>query len=626
MGESIGNDAATGPDSAADLSARPVLGLEGGGTRTTVLLAARDDEVLVRFDSAPANLRLMEPGELEAHLRGIAERLPEQPGRIGIGLAGVRLDSDHARLRSAVDRVWPGVACATSDDLVTALEAVDWHPDCRVQVLVLSGTGSCIAGRSRDGEAVKVGGRGHVLGDRASACDIAQHALRAVMTISDIDDEWPALGADILAHLQMNEPEDLIDWSMVATKTELASVAIPVFEAAKSRKDEIACAVLKRAVERLTKDAGACVDRIADEADRIQFVLNGAVLLKNSEFLNEVTGRLHEQFPNAVFSPLKRPSVWGAVALARMLSADPATAGNEDSVLEDPSDLKTVAASPTEQRNPRSMNFGEMPIADGIRLMLAEDATIPDAIFAELPAIEWTVKQVVRAFGCGGRLIYAGAGTSGRLGVLDASECPPTFRAPREQVQGIIAGGRPALWSAVEGAEDDAAAGRRAISGKDVSEQDVVVGITASGHAPFVWGCLREAKKRGAATVLLCCNPAHREHPLPDQAITPDTGPEVLTGSTRLKAGTATKLVLNLITTLAMTHSGKVLSNLMVDLNPSNTKLRDRAVRIVREITGASVDVAQEALEAAEWVVRDACLSLQDKSRDVESKPVAENA
>ncbi|MBU6179161.1 MAG: N-acetylmuramic acid 6-phosphate etherase, partial [Verrucomicrobia bacterium] len=207
-------------------------------------------------------------------------------------------------------------------------------------------------------------------------------------------------------------------------------------------------------------------------------------------------------------------------------------------------------------------------------------------------------------------LFYCGAGTSGRLGVLDASECPPTFRSPASLVQGIIAGGRNALWSAVEGAEDDSAAGHSAIRHRRVTDKDVVIGISASGHAPFIWGCLQEAKQRGATTVLVSCNPGYRDHPLLDQSILPDTGPEILTGSTRLKSGTATKLVLNLISTLAMTLGGKVMGNLMIDLNPSNTKLRGRAVRIVREITGVGEEEALAALEANGWIVRDACEAL----------------
>ena len=586
------------------------LGIEGGGTRTTVLLAGEDDQVLASFNAGPANLRLMAPGDLQQHLRGIRDRLPMAPDRIGIGLAGVRLEADHARLRAAVASVWPGTPCATSDDLMTALEAADWLAECDVQVLVLSGTGSCITGRNHDGKSAKLGGRGHILGDRASACDIAQHALRAVMTLFDLENAWPPLGADILAHLQMNEPEDLIDWSMVATKTDLASLAIPVFHAA-AHGDEIATAVLKKAAGRLTTDATACVERIAQPGERIQFVFNGAVLLMNSGFANQVSALLQERFPDSLVTPLERPSVWGAIALARDARATaairpPATIGADGDAERHP-----VAASPTERRNPKTMRFAEAPIADGIRMLLDEEALVPKAVAAETANIEWAIRQVVRAFAEGGRLFYTGAGTSGRLGVLDASECPPTFRARREQVQGLIAGGRQALWCSVEGAEDDPEAGSRAIKKRRVNERDVVIGITASGHAPYVWGSLEEAKARGATTVLLCCNPAYHGHDLPDRVISPDTGPEALTGSTRLKAGSATKLVLNLITTLSMTHSGKVLSNLMIDLNPSNTKLRDRALRIVCEITGEGPDQALAALEGSGWVVRAACEELQ---------------
>jgi N-acetylmuramic acid 6-phosphate etherase len=271
---------------------------------------------------------------------------------------------------------------------------------------------------------------------------------------------------------------------------------------------------------------------------------------------------------------------------------------------------RPVAEAPTEGRNPKSAGFAEMPLAQAIQLMLAEDATLPGKILAESAHLAWTVEAVTKAFASGGRLIYCGAGTSGRLGVLDASECPPTFRTPASLVQGIMAGGHQALWSAVEGAEDDETAGVQAVAARAVTAQDVVIGISASGHAPFIWGCLAEARRRGAKTVLVACNPAYRDHPLLDCAILPDTGPEVLTGSTRLKAGTATKLVLNLITTLALARSGKVMSNLMIDLNPSNTKLRDRATRIVQELTKVDAASARHALENHGWVIRQAVAAL----------------
>jgi N-acetylmuramic acid 6-phosphate etherase len=275
-------------------------------------------------------------------------------------------------------------------------------------------------------------------------------------------------------------------------------------------------------------------------------------------------------------------------------------------------DLDRLRRSPTEKRNAKSLKLAELSVGKAVDLMLDDSATIVRALRRETTAIQWVIKAIAAAFKSERHLFYVGAGTSGRLGVLDASECPPTFRAPREQVQGIIAGGQRALWSAVEGAEDDAVAGAESMVVRSVTQGDVVIGIAASGRTPFVWGALAKAHELGATTVLVCFNPAMKEIKpakgrfLPDRVIAPNLGPEVLTGSTRLKAGTATKLLLNLFTTLAMTQTGKVISNLMVDLNPSNVKLRVRAVWIVRELTGCDEATALSALEATGWIVKDA--------------------
>ena len=586
-----------------------LLGIEGGGTRTSALLVEGTDTVLASFAVGPGNLKLLNGEELAALLASIRDQLPTQPDRIGIGMAGVRSASDRERLSRAVATTWPGVPSAVGDDLILALEAGEWPADCAAQVLQLSGTGSCCLGRHRGGASVKIGGRGHIIGDRGSACDIAVHALRSTVTISDIDADWPRLGADMVAFLQMNDPESLIEWSMTASKAEIASLAQVVFEAASSRQDEIAVAILRRASERLSKDAVHCAARVAQPGEKVQFLLNGSTLLKNGWFADEVTSKILAARPGSEVVRLSRPGTWGAIAMARQAGTQ--VAPKTVSVIESkPTSWRPVASAPTEGRNPKSTGFAEMPLADAIKLMLAEDATLPGKVLAESAHIEWTVVAVSRAFASGGRLIYCGAGTSGRLGVLDASECPPTFRTPASLVQGIIAGGRSALWSAVEGAEDDESAGVRSIASRSVSAQDVVIGISASGHAPFIWGCLAEARRRGAKTVLVACNPGYRDHPLLDCAILPDTGPEVLTGSTRLKAGTATKLVLNLITTLALARSGKVMSNLMIDLHPSNSKLRGRAIRIVRDLTGADEAAARQALESNGWVIRQALAAI----------------
>jgi len=275
--------------------------------------------------------------------------------------------------------------------------------------------------------------------------------------------------------------------------------------------------------------------------------------------------------------------------------------------------VQSSRLSPTEQRNPRSMNLDRMPVAAAVELMLSEEARVTRVLLAKRLLLARAVTLVARAFKQRGRLFYLGAGTSGRLGVLDASECPPTFRTDPSMVQGIIAGGDIALRRAVEGAEDDALAGVKEIKARRITSRDVVVGIAASGTTRFVWGALGEAKRRRATTLLVCFNP-HLVIPRalrPDVVIAPDLGPEVLTGSTRLKAGTATKLVLNLLTTLAMVRIGKVASNLMVDVNPSNAKLRTRAVRIVQQLTGADESSAEIALQQSDWVIRAACRRLR---------------
>lgn len=278
-------------------------------------------------------------------------------------------------------------------------------------------------------------------------------------------------------------------------------------------------------------------------------------------------------------------------------------------ITEPPLAVRSRRLSPTEQRNPRSANLDRLGVGAAIELMLTEEARVTRALLAKRALLGQAVGRVVRAFRRGGRLFYVGAGTSGRLGVLDASECPPTFRVPPTMVQAIIAGGDAALRRAVEGAEDDAPAGSRAIVTHGIGTRDVVMGITASGTTPFVWGALRAAKRRRATTILLCFNP-HLVIPeswRPDFVIAPDLGPEVLTGSTRLKAGTATKLVLNLVTTLAMVRLGKVKGNLMVDVVPGNAKLRARAVRIVRELTGMDAAAAEAALVHSGWAIKAAC-------------------
>jgi len=267
----------------------------------------------------------------------------------------------------------------------------------------------------------------------------------------------------------------------------------------------------------------------------------------------------------------------------------------------------------TERRNPRSTEIDSQEPLQLVDLFVAEDSTVPAAVGRERESIAGAMTLVESAFRRGGRLFYAGAGTSGRLGVLDASECPPTFGTPPEMVQGIIAGGPAALTRSIEGAEDSAEAGAAALMERAVTRNDVVVGIAASGTTPFVHGALRQAGQAGAATIFFtCAAPPPTARADYDVIIHVDVGPEIVTGSTRLKAGTATKLVLNMLTTGALIRIGKTYGNLMVDLQVTNAKLRDRGERIVMEVLGVSRDVARQALAGAEGSVRTAIVMAHD--------------
>lgn len=269
-----------------------------------------------------------------------------------------------------------------------------------------------------------------------------------------------------------------------------------------------------------------------------------------------------------------------------------------------------LGALVSETRNSATMGLDEMSTLEMVGCFNREDRKVPEAIEKVLPAIAQAVDLAAAALKAGGRLIYLGAGTSGRLGVLDASECPPTFGVPHGMVIGLIAGGPGALLKAVEGAEDDATLGEADLLALNLTATDIVVGLAASGRTPYVIGALRYARQLGCPTVAISCNP---DSPIAHEAqvaISPVVGPEALTGSTRMKSGTAQKLVLNMLSTGAMVKLGKVYENLMVDVKATNVKLVDRACRIVVEATGAERSQAEAALKQTRFEVKPAILMI----------------
>lgn len=606
------------------MSSEPIwLGMDGGGTRLVAMAVDSQLDVLSRMEVGPANLQLLSDADLVDRFHTIRASIPESPTALGIGLAGLVTPADGFRVSQALERVWPDVPAAITHDLETAWWAAEpfgakatGQFKSAVRVIIVSGTGSCCYGRSREGQTAKVGGWGHRLGDRGSAYSLVETGLRVTLSRLDRQGQLGELGGRVLSKLLMNDPTDLIAWVQSASKAEIAALAPEVFSAA-TTNDPAAQYAVELALNDLVEDAIAAAGRMNARGRVVDFVGAGSVLLAQPEFASKIRLALRKALPGSRFRCLEREPVWGAIELARKLG----NSGKAPLQMIRPSrpsltvdvKLPTPTAIPlTEEVDPRFSSLDRLGIAGGLELMLSEEGTVAAAVASQSKVIVRLVRSIVRSLRAGGRLFYVGAGTSGRLGVLDASECPPTFRTPPHMVQGIIAGGTDALIRSIEGSEDDMSAGKGAIEFRRVSSKDVVVGIAASGRTPFVWAALTEARARGATTALISCNPRleFSRQGRPPFVIEIPTGPEVLAGSTRLKAGTATKIVLNALTTLTMIQLGKVAGNLMVDLDPSNQKLRHRAVGIVSRLTMASESDAENALKATGWVVKDAALRL----------------
>jgi N-acetylmuramic acid 6-phosphate etherase len=266
----------------------------------------------------------------------------------------------------------------------------------------------------------------------------------------------------------------------------------------------------------------------------------------------------------------------------------------------------------TEQRNPRSQNIDALSTLNILKIINDEDKEVPSAVGKEIPYIARAVELIITALKNGGRLLYFGAGTSGRIGILDASECPPTFGTPEEMIQGYIAGGKKAMFKAREGVEDFEENGIKDIIAADVNKKDVVCGIAASSRTPYVVGAIKKAKELGAATIYITCNSRkYLDLKSIDVAICPEVGPEVIMGSTRMKSGTAQKLVLNMLTTTAMIRMGKIYENMMIDLQPTNNKLTERSKKIVMTITGVSYKEAEKFLREAGGHVKTALVMIK---------------
>jgi len=591
-----------------------ILGVEGGGTKTAWVLVEPDATELRILDQGrlPAsNLRLTS----RERLRAIFSELPREITRVGVFLAGCSAEEDRQSLARLCAEIWPKAKIVTGSDRDSGLAAALGRGE---GIVVNAGSGSSVTGRRGD-KIERAGGWGHILGDTGGGYFLVIQALRLILREHDLHRGDVQLSAKILQALALNSLDDLVRWAQSADKMEVAALVPVVFEAA-AAGDARVMEILEEGAQVLCEYTEAVAARLHLLAPKVALI--GGLFHRDSIYNHAFRRRLKKNLPDArVVTTEQAPELgaaWLAAELEELISVRPKSPAGK---------IKDLAAALTEQRNPRSENLEQMTTRELVELFVEEEKFVQEALRGAIVDLTSAVELVTKSLRHGGRLVYVGAGTSGRLGVLDASEIPPTFGTARDLVQGIIAGGATALYRSVEGAEDEEDAGAVAISERGIKGGDVVIGISASGRTPFVLGALGRAKALGAKTIFLACNAAlsagHRiaadtaastaeqgiaaeraAFAAVDLAIHLAVGPEILTGSTRLKAGTATKVALNIISTGAMVLLGKVRGNLMIDLHTTSTKLRDRATRLIAELAQCDYDAARAKLEASGWNLR----------------------
>lgn len=565
-----------------------ILGIDGGATKTNWALCEIKSHALRPVEEGhlgPGSMKLLEPKAL----RRLLSVLPREASHVGVFLAGCATLQDRHRLGEIASCVWPEAIIRVGSDRESGFAAAFGNDD---GIAVIAGTGSAVTGRLA-GHEDRAGGWGHLLGDSGGGYDLAIRALRRVLFDFDTGSLITALAREILRTLGLNSLRELTNWAQSAQKNDLARLTPLLFE-----REAEAGEILEEGAQALARLAAAVCRRLEFHRPPVQ--LMGGVFLNQPLYVRMFAKAMKQEWPGSRVSLCQTPASLGAAFLA----------GKASNIL--PQSAETLVENSlhraiTEQSNPRSRHLDRMSTRDLVWLFVREERRVEEALAQHVNALTNAVELATRLLEKGGRLFYAGAGTSGRLGVLDASEMPPTFGVPPDRVQAIIAGGAPAIQASVEGAEDDIRGGTLAVQERGVTKGDVVCGITASGRTPFVRGALEAAKAVGAATILLTCNPSREKGDIPaDVELDLPTGPELITGSTRLKAGTATKVALNILSSCTMIRLGRVQGNLMACLQPANKKLRDRATRIVAERLGLSATEARNRLQCANWDIRNA--------------------
>jgi len=593
--------------------ATAILGIEGGGTKTTWALLTPQGKLLLRGSAGPGNTLLLSDAALEKLFRTIRRETGPHVRAIGGAFAGCRLDAEKTRIEKIMLRVWPSAKTVRAMEDTRSVLAAGFGDG--PGIVVIAGTGSNVAGQSSaDAPIEATGGWGHLFGDRGSAYDLARRGMEAAYYAYDNNREPSPLAREFLAAAGKASMDELVPHLLQDTgKTAVAQWAKHIFAAAE-KGDREARALIDDATAALAEKVNFIARRLKLKQPRVALV--GGLFENQPGYIASFQRALAQVSPGAEAYLLTTPGIFGAARLAGLEKLPQVeNAARPVKPPADPARLAAYAQAATEQRNPRSRGLDRRSIPELVDLFIREERHVEKALAAERNAIARAATLVAKKLSAGGRLFYVGAGTSGRLGVVDASEMPPTFNAPPEQVQALIAGGPAAVFRSQEGAEDARETGASELRARGLSKRDVVCGIAASGQTPFVLGALEFARKTGAGTILLSCNPQRRIRVPVQVEIDLATGPEIVTGSTRLKAGTATKLVLNILSTIAMVRLGRVRDNLMINVQATNDKLRARAVRLVESLAQCDAPAAQAALEKVAWSVRNA-VDFLEKSKN----------
>lgn len=604
-----------------------VLGVDGGATKTVAAVVDARGSVLAVGTAGGANPLTWRDVAFE-NIRSacdaaltIAQVNWDEVAFAFIGMAGADEpgSSPHLFAYTQLQQRLPIPFTLDNDGIVAHAGALAGDDG----VVVVAGTGAITLGIA-DGKRVRVDGMGHWFGDEGSSTWIALQALRASARALDGRGAPTALATVLPNALMVDTLRDVA--TLLAhgdlTRFELAWAATVVAQVAEGG-DQVARQILNDAADRLAESAFAALRRL-DRWD-LPVSFTGGVFRLTPTMPHLFRTALLRRLPDARIVEPQLPPHLGAALLAAKHCGWQVNAAWLHRLAETGKQwgyfdlgaglVEVLPRLLSEQRNPASLFLDQLDVDAILTLINDEDHKIAPAVRQEIPAIAQAVRWAVRGLSRGGRLIYVGAGTSGRLGIMDAAECPPTFGTPPDWVIGVIAGGPHAVFHPVEGAEDDVDAGRQEMQRLCVGENDIVVGLSVSGRTPFVIAAMDEAKKRGAKTVAITVN---RDAPIAavaDLVIAPVVGPEIVAGSTRMKAGTAQKLVLNMISTATMVKLGRVRSNLMIDLRTWSVKLRERAKRIVAQLAGVSVSEAERALEANNWEVRKAIAWLRTGKR-----------